>query len=139
MSPAPHQYIKLRNGERRSGCRYPIHVDLAYTLRRGDKPLKSGTGRTVDLSSRGVLFESESTLPAGNKIEISIAWPALLHNETALNLFVVGQIVRGSGSFTAVRFERYIFRIRPHRRARLGDATMQPLPYPSQDGVAAIL
>ena len=67
-------------GERRGDRRYDIALELRWKLVRRRKVLDSGFGRTVDLSSGGVRFDAGRLLPVGMGIELSIAWPALLHN-----------------------------------------------------------
>ncbi len=98
------------NGERRFDRRYDISLDLRWKLVRRRKVLDSGTGRTVDLSSGGIRFDAGRTLPVGLGIELSIAWPALLHNVAPMQLVVSGRIVRTSGSQTAMHMEQHEFR-----------------------------
>jgi len=56
----------------------------------------TGSGRTVDLSNGGILFESDEGLPVGCGIEAAIAWPVLLENEVAFNLCVSAEVSRSS-------------------------------------------
>ena len=126
MSAAPHQSVRAQYRDRRSDRRYPISVELVFRVRRGGRVVQSGTGRTVDLSSRGVLFESEGERPPAGRIELTIAWPVLLNQEVGLNLCVTGHTVRVEGNRTAIAVARYVFRVRPHR-----DAQAQPAAAPS--------
>jgi len=66
-------------------------------------------GRTIDLSGGGILFEAHRTLPVGLNVELSIAWPILLHNAAPLQLLVSGRIVRVSGSRVAIRMTQHEF------------------------------
>jgi hypothetical protein len=72
----------------------------------------TGVGRTVNISSGGVLVDTASSLPRGMEIELSIAWPASLNGVAALKLHVVGQTVRTQGNRTAIVIRRYEFRTR---------------------------
>jgi len=72
----------------------------------------TGVGRTVNISSGGVLVDTANSLPAGVEVELSIAWPAILNGVAALKLHVIGQTVRVQGNCTAVVIRRYEFRTR---------------------------
>ena len=138
MSAAPKPYGKILQSDRRSSRRYPIRLDVVFKLRRGSRFVQRGTGQTLNLSSRGVLFQSESELPLGARIELCIAWPVLLNEEAALNLFVTGQKVRGEGAISAIRIIRYVFRVRSRRKGELGQESSLfpaiPRVEPSPDG-----
>lgn len=97
-------------GDRRSDRRYDIALDLRWKVIRRRRVLDAGTGITLDLSSGGILFETDRQLPAGLNIELSISWPVLLHNVAPLQLVVTGRIVRASGRRTAVRMMQHEFR-----------------------------
>jgi len=49
---------------------------------------KSGIGKTVNVSSVGVLFAAPEALPSGKQIELSISWPSRLDGKLALQLVV---------------------------------------------------
>ncbi len=102
--------IQRINGERRYHQRYEIDLDLRWTVVRRRKVLESGTGRTVDLSTGGILFDAGRQLPAGALVEISIAWPALLYEVAPMQLVVSGRIVRAEGSRAAIRVSQHEFR-----------------------------
>ena len=53
-----------------------------------------GVGRTLNVSSGGVLFESDDLLPAGGPIELAMNWPFLLEGICSLKLVMRGRIVR---------------------------------------------
>jgi len=112
--------LQRADDPRRSSLRYPIHADLEYRLLDSDRVVQAGRGRTVNFSSTGILFESESALPAGKKVRLIVQWPARLDNRVALSLHVVGQTVRREFNFTAVQIFNYDFRTRVLRRT--GDA-----------------
>ncbi|SRR5579871_5522618 len=97
-------------GERRQDRRYEIRLDLRWKLIRRRRTLETGTGSTVDLSSGGIHFETDRSLPVGLNVELSIAWPALLHNMAPLQLVAFGKIVRSSGTRTAIQMYQHEFR-----------------------------
>jgi hypothetical protein len=97
-------------GERRADRRYGILLDLKWKLVRRRRVLETGVGRTVDLSSSGILFNAGRHLPEGLNVELSIAWPVLLHNVAPLQLAVAGRIVRCEGGVIAVHMVQHEFR-----------------------------
>ncbi|MGA3099680.1 MAG: PilZ domain-containing protein, partial [Bryobacteraceae bacterium] len=84
-------------GDRRGDRRYEIRLEARWKLVRRRKVLETGSGRTLDFSSGGVLFEPGRQLPVGLNVELSISWPVLLHNVAPLQLVVYGRIVRSNG------------------------------------------
>jgi hypothetical protein len=108
-------------GDRRSDRRYDIALDLRWKVIRRRRVLDAGTGITLDLSSGGILFETDRPLPTGLNVELAISWPVLLHNVAPLQLVVTGRIVRTSGRRTAVRMIQHEFRTakQPTERASL--------------------
>ncbi len=72
--------------------------------------METGTGTTVDLSSTGILFESENQLPPDGAVELSIAWPILLDGSLPMQLMVCGRIARVSGRKVAIAITQYEFR-----------------------------
>jgi hypothetical protein len=110
------------SGERRSDRRYDITLNVRWKLIRRRRVLDSGTGKTLDLSSGGLLIETDRELPSGLNIELSISWPVLLHNVAPLQLVVSGRVVRTTGQRVGIRMIQHEFRtvsMPPERRAEL--------------------
>ena len=78
--------------------------------------VRTGSGRTVDLSNGGILFESDEGLPVGCDIEAAIAWPVLLENEVALNLCVSGEVSRSSDGKSVIKIRNHEFCLRGRYR-----------------------
>jgi hypothetical protein len=97
-------------GDRRFDRRYQIQLELRWKLIRRKKIQDTGAGHTVDLSSGGVLFDAGRPLPAGLNVELSVAWPVLLHNVAPMQLVVSGRVVRSNGSQAAVQITQHEFR-----------------------------
>ena len=102
--------LELISGERRRDRRYEIRLDMRWKLVRRRRVLDSGEGRTLDVSSGGISFETEKQLPLGAPVELSISWPVLLHNVAPLQLSVVGRVVRSHGGVTAIQMSQHEFR-----------------------------
>ena len=96
--------------ERRSDRRYDLSLELRWKLIRRRRVLATGTGTTLDLSSGGILFETDRPVPNGGNLEVSIAWPARLHNVAPMQLVVSGRVVRGGGGKAAIRMIQHEFR-----------------------------
>jgi c-di-GMP-binding flagellar brake protein YcgR len=99
--------------ERRAAKRFPIEQDVFYKVldHRVAVP-ESGSGKTLDISSGGVLFETEQRLRAGKRVELSVNWPAELENGCPLKFMAFGRVVRADDNTAAVHIEQYEFRTR---------------------------
>jgi hypothetical protein len=64
------------------------------------------------MSSRGVLFTTETILPKGARIELTVSWPAKLDDAVPLNLVTMGIVVRTGAKDAAIAMEKYEFRTR---------------------------
>jgi hypothetical protein len=104
------EHVQCINGDRRQDRRYRIHLDLRWKLIRRRRVLETGVGKTVDLSSGGILFDAGRQLPVGLHVELSISWPVLLRNEAPMQLIVSGRVVRTSQNTTAVAMAQHEFR-----------------------------
>jgi len=100
-----------RSDQRLKG-RYPIALDVQYKLLSRDGVDRVGCGKTLNISSGGVLFETDQQLPASGVVELAIKWPYVLRDVCSLKLVVRGHIVRRDASTkaTAVRAEHHEFR-----------------------------
>ncbi|MGA3040587.1 MAG: PilZ domain-containing protein [Bryobacteraceae bacterium] len=99
--------------ERRSAIRFGIEQDVLYKIldHRAAVP-ESGAGKTVDISSAGVLFETGQRLRSGKRVELSVNWPAQLESGCPLKFVAVGRVVRAEETRAAMRIEQYEFRTR---------------------------
>jgi PilZ domain len=102
--------IEKNQTDRRSSDRFPIERDVRYSVmnRRGGDEV--GEGRTINMSSSGVLITSPQMLLPGRRLELSISWPAQLNNKVALKLVARGRVVRFEQGRAAVEIQQYEFR-----------------------------
>ena len=115
MSPTPnlvHRYVSAGTNlsERRLRPRYAIRLDVEYKVLDGMAIRRKGYGRTVNISSCGVLVQVQDRLTTGHHIRLSIQWPFLLEGSVPLKLIVRGHIVRNEGNLIAVEINRHEFR-----------------------------
>jgi hypothetical protein len=96
--------------DRRTKRRFNIEQGLRYKLLHGSRVSEAGTGRTVNISSSGVWFTTESVLAAGLPVELSMSWPARLNDVCPMKLMIYGCVVRSGQNGAALAIERYEFR-----------------------------
>lgn len=105
----PPMEVASRTMERRAKIRYPVELTVRYhTLGKG-RPV-AGVGRTLNMSSSGLLVASQSEINPGASVAVSVDWPTLLHGAIRLQLVAVGRVVRCKGMSFAVGFEKHEFR-----------------------------
>jgi hypothetical protein len=99
--------------DRRASTRLPIERDVRYKVLGGKKRVKqAGSGKTLNMSSAGVLFTTESTLEEGQLVELAVSWPALLNDVLPLNLVAHGRLVRIEEKRAVIAIEKYEFKTR---------------------------
>ena len=80
--------------DHRLHSRYPIRLDLQYELLNPGRVHRTGSGRTVNISTGEIFFETEDPLPEDGQIDLAMNWPFLLDGACPLKLLVHGHIVR---------------------------------------------
>ena len=107
--PLPDAGMQGCQLDRRSAVRLPIEQDVRYKV-LARNAVKIGFGKTVNMSSNGVLFTTEKALALGEKLEVAVNWPALLDHKCPLKLVTTGRVVRSENGLAAISIERYEFR-----------------------------
>ena len=98
--------------DRRETSRFPVREDVKYTVVHSKTLKTSGSGKTLNFGSGGLLFTTEDRLPVGRTVELSVSWPAMLGGTCPLQFVATGRVVRAESNRAAVRIERYEFRTR---------------------------
>ena len=96
--------------ERRVKRRFQIEQDVRYKMLYGQRIAETGGGRTMNVSSGGIWFTTETMLTSGMPIEVSMTWPVLLNDSCPMKLMIYGCVVRSNDKGAAVAIERYEFR-----------------------------
>ena len=109
----------------RANC-YSIRRDVEYRL-RGPRGNTSGSGQTVNISRRGVLFETDPDLRIGSRIDLVIDMGTLLDGNPGVKLHAQGITVRSKNGKVAVA-------IRKHRLVEGGEGLTRS----HYSGVAAL-
>jgi hypothetical protein len=98
--------------------RYPIELDVEFELLNKGRVELAGSARTLNISTGGVLFSTQHSLPAGGLIKLAINWPFLLEGVCRLKLVVRGRIVRSDGQRIAIQTKHHEFRTAGGRSSR---------------------
>jgi hypothetical protein len=93
--------------------RYEIQRPVEFRVLNGGKHIE-GTGRTLNISPGGLLFQTENLPGIGDKIECMIAMgPGLVDDTEAVNLQVHGITLRSMSGKVAVAIKKYSLRPAP--------------------------
>ncbi len=95
--------------ERRTAVRFPIGQVVHYKAFRR-KTVELGSGKTINMSSNGILFTTEHRLTPGDHVEVAVDWPFLLDGQQRLRFVAFGRVVRSEADCAVVAIERYELR-----------------------------
>ena len=98
------------NKERREADRFPIEREIRYRLLNRKSDDEFELGKTINISSNGVLFMAGQFLIPGRRLEVAIGWPAQLNSKVALKLVARGRVVRTEGGKAAIEIQQHEFR-----------------------------
>jgi hypothetical protein len=104
--------VDFATPDRRRNTRFPLREEVKYRVRHSKTLVTSGTGKTLNIGSGGILFSSDQKLALGKTLEISVNWPARLDGTCPLQFVATGKVIRSDHGKTAVRIERYEFKTR---------------------------
>lgn len=109
-----------RNKDRRAARRYDL--SLPITVRAGPEQAGPRSGRTRDISPRGVYFMTDQEFPLGSKLHFNLTLPAKITRGTEVVVRAQGRVVRAEKKMEnetehvglAVTIDQYeILRVRP--------------------------
>ena len=116
-TPAASREREREPVERRGNRRYAMNLAMRYEIAGKELGPQFGEGRVVNMSSGGILIETDCILRAGLPIRIRIEWPARLNDGVPLALHIEGRTVRAHGKLAALIIRKSDFRTRPMCRA----------------------
>jgi len=109
-------HLSDRQANRRRSERMEIEQEVNYkVLNRKDGDI-TAQGKTVNISSSGVLFTTDKAVSPGRQVELDINWPAQLDNKCNLKLVARGRIVRQDGERAALEILQHEFRTKGKSR-----------------------
>ena len=89
--------------------RYDIERPVEYRVKTPSGPVE-GTGKTLNISRSGVLFEPEHTIGVGSKIDMSVQMGDAVGSGAPITLRVHGVALRAQQGFVAVSIKKYKLR-----------------------------
>ncbi len=99
-----------QTNERRASDRFPMEREVRYKMVSRKTSDATGSGKTVNMSSGGVLFTTEGLLVPGKQVELAISWPVQLDSKVPLKLVARGRVVRAEEGMAAIEIQQYEFR-----------------------------
>src|SRR5882724_10866666 len=91
--------------DRRGTSRFPLREEVTYKVLNTQEVKITGTGKTLNIGSGGILFSTEERLPMGWTVELSVRWPARLGGTCPLKFVATGRVVRSDTDKAVVRIE----------------------------------
>lgn len=96
--------------DRRGSSRFPIDRAVRFKILSRKETPEPGRGRTINMSSSGILFTTDRDLTPGRRVEVAVSWPAQLNQSCPLQLVARGRIVRTEPGKAAVEIQQHEFR-----------------------------
>lgn len=96
--------------ERRCADRFPIERELRFKVLSRTHNEDTGMGKTVNMSSNGILFTTDHRVPHGKSVELSVSWPAQLNSAVPLKFVARGRVVRTEDGRAAIEVQHTEFR-----------------------------
>ncbi len=92
--------------------RFPIEMDVGYACLKHGRVSAVGVGKTLQISSREILFTTQYPLKTGDRVRLVLDWPAMLDNSCPMKLEICGSVVQSYARTAAVKIDRHEFRTR---------------------------
>jgi c-di-GMP-binding flagellar brake protein YcgR len=121
--------------DRRDSVRFPLTLDIRYSVSKPRAPVETGAGQIIDLSSSGLRFAAKGPLKVGLKLRAAIDWPVLLEERVQLQLVATCVVVRSSETETALQIQQHDFRT---RRVALKTVSPREADGPHLPGINAV-
>jgi c-di-GMP-binding flagellar brake protein YcgR len=102
----------VKHPERRAYRRYPVSINIEYRILSAEPNTQVYCGRTVNISSGGLLLESQAAVQVGGEVEACIALPGRLENTLGIFLKIKGKTVRCREKYCAILLDHLAFEIR---------------------------
>ena len=112
--------VVKRVSQNYESTRFSLALDFRYSI-VAPEPRAGGAGRTVWIGSHELAFVADGSLRHGEKIQMSMTWPAALDDGVALQLTVVAIVALSLGTTAIAKLTRYEFRTRAAAKASVPD------------------
>jgi len=94
---------------RRAGKRYGLDLQFEYRLFGRDGSVQEGWGRTLNMSSGGLLVAPDQPICKGRPIEMTVQLPTQFKDAPGPRLVVLGHVLRSGATGVAIRILRHGF------------------------------
>ena len=101
--------MELDRRNRRAAKRYGLDLHFEYRLFGRDRSVQEGWGRTLNMSSGGLLVAPDQPISKGRTIEITVQLPAQFKDATGARLVVLGHVLRSDATGAAIRILHHGF------------------------------
>jgi hypothetical protein len=114
-TPTPRRGSALQPFEERLNTRYGVTLELQFKLLKGKTVQYVGLGRTLNISTGGVLFQADDFVEGTTVLEqdrlvvLEINWPCRLEDGCPIKLVARGKIVRRDSNRVALKIFRHEF------------------------------
>lgn len=109
---ADDQTLKALPVERRNARRFAIRQEVHYQVLSRIGHGESGWGKTINISSSGLLFTTNQTLPPRCLVELDIDWPPKVDGRLPMKLVAAGRVVRSGADYSAIAIKKHQFRVK---------------------------
>src|ERR1700674_5011607 len=101
---SPRRYVNLHSEQsnRRDTDRFDIAREVRFKVLNRKGGDETGIGKTINISSNGVLITTDRRVVPGKNGEVSISWPGHLNSTIPLNLVARGRVVHSEEGNAAV-------------------------------------
>ena len=93
--------------DRRMAARFPFGWVISYKALTKRNVDDMGGGATINVSSNGILFQTDRDLPPGRRLELSVCWPVKLDGEIPLKFVARGKVIWCARGRTAFKIQQY--------------------------------
>jgi hypothetical protein len=104
--------VPEKSVDRRANVRFPLRLTINYRTFNPASCSGPLLLKTVNISSNGLLFEDNGTLQPGQRVLVSVEWPARLDRRIPLNLVLEGRILRSGNGQAVLKIYKHEFRTR---------------------------
>jgi hypothetical protein len=105
--PTPKQLSTVL--EQRSWLGYGIELEVSYALIDKNRDVATARGKTINLTSSGMLCMSSSPIVNCSSIRVRVTWP-VRRDGAPLELIAEGNILRWKYPYFSLQMKRYQFR-----------------------------
>jgi hypothetical protein len=101
--------VEPERKNRRTANRYDLDLPFDFRLFGRDQSVQEGRGRTLNMSSHGLLVSPDLRISKGQPIELFVHLPGQLKDAAGARLVILGHVLRSSHAGAAIKIVRHGF------------------------------